>query len=93
MAKYINFKDIRTNRQKFNNDMIYKFIKENKIDELIKLTNKNELDRVLEETQLNLNELVSLCKNNDIMNKILSGRISKKSSRQGNIDELHQPKR
>jgi hypothetical protein len=90
MAKYINFKDIRTNRQKFNNDMIYKFIKENKIDELIKLTNKNELDRVLEETQLNLNELVSLCKDNDIMNKILSGRISKKSSRQCNIDELIQ---
>jgi hypothetical protein len=89
-AKFIDFKNIRKERQIYNNNLIYKLIKENNIDELIKLSNKNELDRVLEDTNLNINELVSLCSNNDIMNKILSGRISKNSSRQCNIDELIQ---
>jgi len=90
MAKFIDFQNIRLERQKYNNNLIYKLIKENNIEELIKLCNKNELDRVLEETNLNINELISLCIKNDIMNKILSGRISKNSSRQGNIDELIQ---
>jgi PIN domain nuclease of toxin-antitoxin system len=89
-AKFIDFKNIRKERQIYNNDLIYKSIKESNIDELIKLSNKNELDRVLEDTNLNINELVSLCSNNDIMNKILSGRISKNSSRQSNIDEIIQ---
>lgn len=89
-AKYIDFKNIRIERQKYNNELIFKLIKEENIDELIKISNKNELDRVLEETNLNINELISLCKSNDIMNKILSGRISKNSSRQGNIDEIIQ---
>ena len=89
-AKYIDFKNIRIERQKYNNNLIFKLIKEENIDELIKIINKNELDRVLEETNLNIIELISLCKSNDIMNKILSGRISKNSSRQGNIDELIQ---
>jgi hypothetical protein len=89
-AKYIDFKNIRIERQKYNNELIFKLIKEENIDELIKIINKNELDRVLEETNLNIIELISLCKSNDIMNKILSGRISKNSSRQGNIDELIQ---
>lgn len=90
MANFINFKNIRIERQKYNNNLIFKLIKEENIDELIKISNKNELDRVLEETNLNIIELISLCKSNDIMNKILSGRISKNSSRQGNIDELIQ---
>jgi hypothetical protein len=89
-TKYIDFKNIRKERQIYNNNLIYKSIKENNIDELIKLSNKNELDRVLEDTNLNINELISLCSNNDIMNKILSGRISKNSSRQCNIDEIIQ---
>ena len=89
-AKYIDFKNIRIERQKYNNNLIFKLIKEENIDELIKLSNKNELDRVLEETNLKIIELISLCKSNDIVNKILSGRISKNSSRQCNIDELIQ---
>ena len=90
MANFIDFKNIRIERQKYNNNLIFKLIKEENIDELIKISNKNELDRVLEETNLNIIELISLCKSNDIMNKILSGRISKNSSRQGNIDEIIQ---
>ena len=90
MVKFIDFQNIRLERQKYNNNLIYKLIKENNIEELIKLCNKNELDKVLEETNLNINELISLCIKNDIMNKILSGRISKNSSRQGNIDEIIQ---
>jgi hypothetical protein len=90
MAIFIDFKNIRIERQKYNNNLIFKLIKEENINELIKISNKNELDRVLEETNLNIIELISLCKSNDIMNKILSGRISKNSSRQCNIDELIQ---
>ncbi len=89
-VKFVDFQNIRKERQIYNNNLIYKSIKENNRDELIKLSNKNELDRVLEDTNLNINELVLLCSNNDIMNKILSGRISKNSSRQGNIDEIIQ---
>ena len=89
-AIFIDFKNIRIERQKYNNNLIFKLIKEENIDELIKISNKNELDRVLEETNLNIIDLISLCKSNDIMNKILSGRISKNSSRQGNIDEIIQ---
>lgn len=89
-AIFIDFKNIRIERQKYNNNLIFKLIKEENIDELIKISNKNELDRVLEETNLNIIELISLCKSNDIMNKILSGRISKNSSRQCNIDEIIQ---
>ena len=70
MANFINFKNIRIERQKYNNNLIFKLIKEENIDELIKISNKNELDRVLEETNLNIIELISLCKSNDIMNKI-----------------------
>jgi hypothetical protein len=90
MAIFIDFKNIRIERQKYNNNLIFKLIKEENINELIKISNKNELNRVLEETNLNIIELISLCKSNDIMNKILSGRISKNSSRQCNIDELIQ---
>jgi DNA polymerase II large subunit len=60
MAIFIDFKNIRIERQKYNNNLIFKLIKEENINELIKISNKNELDRVLEETNLNIIELISL---------------------------------
>jgi hypothetical protein len=39
-AKFIDFQNIRLERQKYNNNLIYKLIKENNIEELIKLCNK-----------------------------------------------------
>lgn len=52
--------------------------------------NKNELDSILNELDLDLNKFINKCKNNDILNKIVSRVISKKSIRQGNLDEQEQ---
>ena len=50
------------------------------------------MKRILEETNLNLEELIDKCSKDDILNIILSGRISKVSSRQGSTDEYNQLK-
>ena len=49
--------------------------------------NENEFKRVLEENEITEEKLHEECLQNDLLNKILSGRISKNSSRQGTKDE------
>jgi len=86
----INFYNLRKNRQQINNKNVFDLIKLNKLKELKKIINNQELKRVLEETNLTLEILINKCKNNDILTIILSGRISKKASRQGSKDECTQ---
>lgn len=88
--KYIDFKNSRIERQRYNDNLVYNAIKTNNITKLYKIINNKELDKILNELNLTLNELINLCIENDIMNKILSGRISKCASRQGNLDEIIQ---
>lgn len=83
----LDFNNLRFMRQKINNNNVYNSIKNKNKELLYKYCNKKELDRVLKETELNIEELILECSKNDITNKILSGRISIKSSRQGSKDE------
>lgn len=84
----LDFKQIRSQRQKTSNIEIMNNIKNgDNIDEYI---NKNELERVLEETGLTKEELLYECEKNDLLANILAGRISKKTSRQGTKDEYLQ---
>jgi hypothetical protein len=83
----IKFNELRNNRQQLNNKLVFKAIKSKNIDDIKKYSNENELERVLNETNKTIQDLLVSCSTNDIMNIILSGRISKKSSRQGNKDE------
>ena len=82
-----NYKQIRNERQKYNNNCVFEAIKEKNMEKFYEKVNLKELERVLEETDLNLETIIEECSKNDIMNKIISGRISKKSSRQGSKDE------
>lgn len=89
MIKPIRFdyKNFRDDRQKLNNENIFINIKTKNIEGLEKSINHKEFKRVLEETGLTKLELLNKCSEDDTTNRILSGRISKKSSRQGSLDE------
>ena len=88
----LNFTELRNERQKINNNIIFQSVKTKNLIDFYENVNKNELKRVLDETNLTIEELLNECSKNDIMNKILSGRISKISSRQGINDEYLQVK-
>lgn len=79
----LDFQDIRKLTQTINNNIVFECIKNKNKSALLENINKNELDRVLDETGLTLDQLIEEASENNTMNKILSGRISKKSSRQG----------
>ena len=83
----IDFKSLRPDRQKINNKLLFDAIKNKNIENIHKFSNENELNRVLDETNISFNDLIIRCSNDDFCNIILSGRISKKSNRQGTLDE------
>lgn len=90
MATYIDFAEIRKNRQIYNNKLVQIAIKNNDLTLFYKMVNKKELNRVLDETHLDLAQLIAKCQQDDIMCIILAGRISKLATRQGNKDEQMQ---
>ena len=83
----IDCKNLRKERQRLNNISVFENIKNNDIKSLNNNINNEELKRVLKELNISKEELIKLCQDNEIMNKILSGRISKNASRQGTKDE------
>lgn len=83
----VDFQNIRVYRQKLNDDLVYDNIKARNLTLVKKHANDKELQRVLVDLNLSLEALVEECCKNDILNRVLSGRISKKASRQGNNDE------
>jgi len=83
----LDFQNLRETRQFLSNKNLYNSVKNKDLVYFKKNINKNELDKVLNETNLSLEQLLDKCFQDDITNTILCGRISKKSSRQGNIDE------
>lgn len=90
MSINIDFEKLRKNRQDSNNQLVQIAIKNNDLKLFHQLINRKELDKVLHETNLNISELFQKCLTDDILCTILAGRISKISSRQGNIDEALQ---
>lgn len=83
----LDIKNIREDRQKINNLKVFNAIKNKDKKELLKNCNNNELERVLKDLKDNIDGLIDKCSNNDYMNNILSGRISKNATRQGCKDE------
>jgi hypothetical protein len=81
----LDFKEIRNTRQRDTNAAICQSILSGVIP--LSLINENELNRVLEETGRSSEQLLSECQQNELATIILSGRIAKKSSRQGTRDE------
>ena len=83
----IDFCYERRNRQKNNNKKVFDAIKSNDTKSFYKNINNDELNRVLVEVDMPVEELIAMCSKDDIINKILSGRIAINSSRQGITDE------
>jgi hypothetical protein len=83
----LDCKNIRKERQKLNNLLVFEDIKSNNINSLNNNINNEQLKRVLEELNISKKELIKLCQENEIMNKILSSCIAKNASRQGTKDE------
>ena len=83
----LDCQNIRKERQTYNNRLVFDAIKNKDEKRLKKVCNNNELGRVLEESDITLEKLLEEASKNDLMNKILSGRISKNATRQGSLDE------
>jgi hypothetical protein len=86
----IDFSNIREERQKINNNIVYDIIKSTNLVELKKQCNIKELNRILTDYNISLEELVEECNKNELLAKMTSGRISKLASRQGSSDEAVQ---
>ena len=91
-VRVVDFQNIRVVRQRMNDDLVFDSIATNNIKELKKHSNEKEMNRVLNDLNMTVEDLVQECINNNTLNRVLSGRISKKASRQGNNDEEMQMK-
>jgi len=86
----VDWINIRNDRQKLNNILVYNSIINNDIKLFNSLINIKELNRILDDINLTKEELIDKCKNDIILGKITAGRISKNASRQSNNDEAYQ---
>ena len=88
----INFKKSRIIRQERNNKIVFANIKKYDRKNLYKNINKLELNRILEDLDLTLENFLVRCNKDNYFCKLACRNISKKSSRQGYIDEIEQIK-
>ena len=72
----IDFSNIREERQKINNNIVYDIIKSKNLIELKKQCNVKELNRILTDYNISLEELVEECNKNELLAKITSRNIS-----------------
>lgn len=83
----LNFKNIRAERQKTNNRLVYSLIEADNIPEFEKNINGEELKRVLEELDFTFYKLWERCRESREFGILAAGRLSKCASRQGTKDE------
>ena len=86
----IDYLNLRNERQNINNNKVINAIKSRNMNDFNDNINKKELDRVIEEINISIDELINKCIKDDILCKITAGRISKNASRQGTTDEALQ---
>jgi hypothetical protein len=84
----IDILNLRVERQKYNNNLVYNELKNGILNE--KYINIKEFQRVINELDISKTDLLDKCKNDNIFAKLLSIQISINASRQGNKDELLQ---
>ena len=87
---YVDFANIRKNRQASNNQAVVNAIMNENDDEFINSINEKELDRTLIDLVVSKEELLSKCKSDVMFCKLLARNISKNASRQGVKDECTQ---
>ena len=85
-----NFKNIRSERQEYNNNKVKESIKTKNKKQFTKFTNAKAFTRVLNYLNMNEETIFEKCNEDDDFCKLLSMNISKKSSRQGSKDETVQ---
>ena len=83
----VDFKNIRLDRQKVNNRLVYSLIEADNKSVFKKNINCKELIRVLEELGMTFDEFWERCRESIEFGILAAGRISKKASRQGTKDE------
>lgn len=88
----IDFVDERRRRQLHNADKVYDSINRDDKAAFKECINENELSRTLDYLDCSLEELLSECKKNDKLHKLLSMKLSKNATRQGSLDEKLQLK-
>ena len=88
--RVINFVEERKNRQKNNNKKTENAIRSKDINNLHKVCNKLELQRILDEKNITIQQLIDSCENNDLAIEFLARNIAINSSRQGSKDEVEQ---
>jgi len=87
----INFKDIRNERQKINNELVLNSILNNNIKYFNKNINKNKLNElVLEDFNNDFNKFWNKCINDIDYAKLTAKYLSKLATRQGSKDEIKQ---
>jgi hypothetical protein len=83
----LDCQNLRLIRQNQNNKSVYDAIQTKNKEQLLQVINNIEFERVLQETNLSIDQLIDKCSQDHITNIILSGRISKNATRQGTKDE------
>ena len=83
----LNFKDIRLERQKTNNRLVYSLIEADNKLEFEKNINGKELTRVLEELEFTFDKFWERCRESRDFGILAAGRLAKCASRQGTKDE------
>ena len=84
---FIDFKDVRTSRQDLNNQLVYNSIKNNDMKSFNENINKKALERSINRTKKNKEELIKKCQVDEIFALEWSASIAKNASRQGTKDE------
>ena len=88
----LDFKDIRKIRQDNNNEKVYKALKENNKKVLLDKINLKEYYRTLTNLEIEEQQFMLKCREDDMFCKLGASHISKKTSRQGSKDEIEQLK-
>lgn len=88
----IDCRNLRTARQRINNEVVFRAIQGNNMSIFKKNINSKEFGRVLLEVGISEQCLLERCQLDTTLNRVLSGRISKNASRQGTSDEETQLK-
>ena len=83
----LNFKNIRLERQKTNNRLVYSLIEADNKPDFNKNINDKELTRVLEELDYTFDRFWERCRESRDFGILAAGRLAKCASRQGTKDE------
>ena len=83
-AKIINFQEIRTERQHFNDHAVYQDLKQKKINRNV---NMEAYKKTINASEISEEHFLEKCQDDDVFARVVSVGISINASRQGSRDE------